>query len=74
MTRKTDNRHFVGPRKPRGGYYRGGKGAENALLQIAELYHRREWNADTCSDTAEVLRAAGFTIREPALNDESKEP
>lgn len=37
----------------------------DAMTMIAALYDGREVNADTHAQVIEVLRAAGFTIREP---------
>ena len=32
------------------------------LLDIAQLLNTREWNSDTLSDVADILRSNGFSI------------
>jgi hypothetical protein len=37
-----------------------------ALDAIVEIMSGKEWSADTCSEIAEILSAAGYDIQEPS--------
>lgn len=42
----------------------------NPLAQIAHMLDRKEWDSDTLNAVADVIRAAGFHIRDPEEFDQ----
>lgn len=41
-----------------------------ALAAIAQLLDRKEWDSDTLNAVADVIRSAGFQIRDPEEFDQ----
>lgn len=42
----------------------------NPLAQIAHMLDRKEWDSDTRNAVADIIRAAGFRIRDPEEFDQ----
>lgn len=42
----------------------------NPLAQIAHMLDRKEWDSDTLNAVADIIRAAGFQIRDPEELDQ----